>query len=101
MTLDSIEENGTSLSCGVEALSWGWEKWLSLMTPVFQAVIETVEECHSALQHLPGYMQFMVVNDGWRGGENVTKTPLYLRQMPWKGAQLSERDGGLKKKRKE
>lgn len=39
------------------------------MTPVFRAVIGTVEECHSALQHLPGRMQFMLVNDGWRGGD--------------------------------
>lgn len=62
-----MEENGTSLSCGVKSLSGGWEKWLSLMTPVFQAMIETVEECRSVFQHLPGHMQFMLVNDGWRG----------------------------------
>lgn len=37
--------------------------------PVFQAVIKTVEECRPALQHLPGQMQFMLVNDGWRGGD--------------------------------
>lgn len=64
-----MEENGTSLSCGVRALSWGWEKWLSLVTPVFQAVVETAEECRSAPQHLPSRMQFMLANDGWRGGD--------------------------------
>lgn len=68
VTLGSMEEKGTSLSCAVKALSRGWEKWPSLVTPVFGAVIETVEECRSALQHLPGHMQFMLVNDGWRGG---------------------------------
>lgn len=64
---ESMEDNGTSLSYGVKASSGGWEKWLSLKTPVSQAGIEPVEECRSALQHLLGHMQFMLVNDGWRG----------------------------------
>lgn len=67
---DWMEENGTSLSCGVKAWSYGWEKGLSFVTPVFQAVIESVEECRFAFQHLPGHMQFMLVNDGWRGRTN-------------------------------
>lgn len=62
----SIEKNGTSQSCGVKALAHGWEKWLSLVTPVLQSV----EECRSALKHLPGHMQFMLVNDGCRGRRN-------------------------------
>lgn len=44
-----MEDNETSLSSSVEALSGGWEKWLSLATAVFQAVIEPVEECRYAL----------------------------------------------------
>lgn len=80
---------------------WPWTQWKRI-GPVWAVALRlyggagksvwalqdqymTAVECCSALQHLPGLMQFVFVNDGWRGGENVTKTALYLMQMSWKG----------------
>lgn len=79
VTLDSMKKNRTSLSDGVKALWRCWEKCSALQDQYMNAV-----ECCSALRHLPGLMQFVFVNDGWRGGETVTKTALYLMQMSWR-----------------
>lgn len=45
------------------------------------------------LSPTPALVHAMLVNDVWEEEtcENVTKTLLYLRQMPWKRERLSER----------
>lgn len=68
---DSMGENGTCLSCGVEALSGGWEKRPSLVTPLLQAAIGSVEECRSTLHNTClDTCNSCWINDGWRGRRN-------------------------------